>query len=104
MSPTPAQLERLASPPPCAEFMSITPRPEWLQKLEIDRKAVPRRDCAERLFKNESSMYDCLLVAFSEHPEVQGEYHANLQTWLAVFPPARFHVVQVSLHAFVAGL
>lgn len=84
-----------------AEFMSITPRPDWLQKLEIERKAVPRRDCAELLFRNKTSMYDCLLVAFQEHPEVSGEYHANLQTWLGVYPPGRFHVVQVSLRQVV---
>lgn len=79
----------------CAEVMSIKPRPDWLQKLEIERKAVPRRDCAELLFQNKTSMYHCLLVAFKEHPEVSGEYHANLQTWLAVYPIERFHVVQV---------
>ena len=88
--------EWLASRPSCAELMSITPRPAALQTLELDRTQIPSRDCSELLFKNESSMYDCLLMAFNEHPHVSGQYHANLQTWLAASPPARFHVLQVS--------
>lgn len=74
----------------CAEMMMRDPRPAWM-----DTYNFPRQLCSEQLFRKNASMYDCLLVALGEHPELQGEYHANLPTWLDNFPREQFYVVQV---------
>lgn len=76
--------------------MMLDPRPGWFQRLELDRAVIPRRSCSERLFQKNASMYECLVLALNEPPELQGEYHANLPVWLAHSPRQQFYVVQVS--------
>lgn len=89
-------------PPCCAAYMIIDPRPDWVQAV-IDREKQPRSNCSEWVLKNQTSMYECLLVAFSEPPEVAGDYHTSLPIWLATFPAERFHIVQVRLGACCGG-